>query len=194
MIEQKGLTGVREDTATKLQLDAGIFLKKFNVEENSFQDTDVLFATRGGGSFSAVPTIHQASADGAPTNYKGLDRIDEWVVTLSATALDFTKDVIKLALGANVKDEASGTHFDKLTVGNTITDTDYQELWWVGALSNGKYVAICIKNAMNKAGASWTFADKGEATTALTFTANYDYTTLKNGVAPFEIYYPKEGE
>lgn len=194
MIEQKGLTGVTDKTPEKLQLDAGIFLKKFNTEENSYQDSDILFATRGGGSFSAVPTVHQATADGAPTNYKGLDRIDEWVVTLSATALDFTKDVIKLALGANVKEESS-THYDKLTVGNTIqVATDYQDLWWVGALSNGKYVAICIKNAMNKAGASWTFADKGEATTALTFTANYDYATLKSGVAPFEIYYPKEGE
>lgn len=193
MIEQKGLTGVTDKTPEKLQLDAGIFLKKFNVEENSYVDSDILFATRGGGSFSAAPNGHQASADGAPSNYKGLDRIDEWVVTLSATALDFTKDVIKLALGANVKEE-EGTHYTKLTVGNTITDTDYQDLWWVGALSNGKYVAICVKNAMNKAGASWTFADKSETTTALTFTANYDYATLKSGVAPFEIYYPKEEE
>lgn len=188
-MKEQFLTGVTEKTPLNLQLNAGVLLKNFDTETDEVTDTDIIGATRGGGSFSAVPTVHQASADGVPTNYKGLDRIDEWVVTLNATLIETTADSIKRALGCTVK-ETKGSNYTKYTCGNEISDTDYTDIWWLGAMSNGKKIAIKIKNGMNKSGFTLTFTDKGEGTFPLAIIGNYAYADLKTGEAPFEIYLP----
>ena len=122
-MKEQFLTGVTEKTPLNLQLNAGVLLKNFDTETDEITDTNIIGATRGGGSFSAVPTVHQATADGVPTNYKGLDRIDEWVVTLNATLIETTPENIKRALGCTVK-ESKGTYYTKYTCGNEIGDSD----------------------------------------------------------------------
>lgn len=188
-MKEQFLTGVTEKTATNLQLNAGVLLKNFDPETDTVSDEDIIGATRGGGSFSAVPTVHQATADGVPTNYVGLDRIDEWVATLNVTLIETTPENVKRALGCTVKEE-KGTNYTKYTCGNEINDTtDYQGYWWLGAMSNGKKIAIHIKKGMNKSGFTLTFTDKGEGTFPLAIIGNYAYDDLKTGAAPFEIYF-----
>lgn len=192
MKEQPILTGVTDTTPQHLQLNAGVLLKKFQLGTDAINQDDIIGATRGGATFRAEPTIHHVEADGIPTNYKGMDRIDEWAVTLEATMLEFKPDIIKMALGAGVK-ETSETGYTKYTVTHEIDEaTNYSDIWWIGALSNGKRVVIQIKNGLNKSGLSLTFADKGEGTIPLTLTGHYTYEDMQNGTAPFAIYYPTE--
>lgn len=188
-MKEQFLTGVTEKTPLNLQLNAGVLLKNFDPENDEVSNDDIIGATRNGGSFSAVPTVHQATADGVPTNYKGLDRIDEWVVTLNVTLIETTPNNIKRALGCTVK-ESKSTNYTKYTCGNEISDTDYQNYWWLGAMSNGKKIAIHIKNGMNKSGFTLTFTDKGEGTFPLAIIGNYTFADLTTGEAPFEIYLP----
>lgn len=178
-------TGLTERTTTSLQLNAGVFLKKYT-KATTISSDDIIGATRGGGSFSAVPTVHQVAVDGAPTYVKGLERVDDWVVTLSVSNfLEFTADALKLALGVgvNVADVDSGDK--KLTTKTTVNAGDYQDIYWVGDLSNGKNVVIHLKNCLNLTGLSVTMNERGEGTYPMTFTAHYSADSLDE--APFNI-------
>ena len=183
------ISGVTDNTPTRLQLDAGVLLSSFDPTSGTVVASNIIGATRGGGSFSAVPTIHNVAADGAPTNMKGMDRIDEWVVNLNTTLLEFTPDTIGIAMGVAPTTSTSGS-FTKYIYKNAFAATDYKDFWWVGALSSGGKVAIHIKNGVNKSGLTLTVADKGEGTFPITIVGNYDTTLLADGTAPFELYYP----
>ena len=190
-MKEQFITGVTEKTPLNLQLNAGVLLTSFDPESGEISEESIVGATRGGGSFSAVPTVHQASADGVPTNYVGLDRIDEWVVKLSSTLIEVTAANVKRALGCTVK-ETKGATYTKYTCGNEISDSDYSDIWWVGAMSNGKKIAIHIMKGMNKSGFTLTLTDKGEGTFPIAIIGNYAYADLEGGQAPFEIYLANE--
>ena len=67
-----------------------------------------------------------------------------------------------------------------------IKDADYiDSLVWVGDTSKG-YVLIAIKNALNTAGATLTWTDKGEGTIPVEFTAHQDGLET-DGYAPCEV-------
>ena len=61
-------SGYTEKTAENLLLDAGAFFIDFDIEADTFEtavaDGKLLGATRGGGSFSAVPEIRAIEVDG----------------------------------------------------------------------------------------------------------------------------------
>lgn len=178
-------TGLTERTTTSLQLNAGVFLKKY-AKSTAIESDDIIGATRGGGSFSAVPTIHQVSVDGAPTYVKGLERVDDWVVTLSVSNfLEFTTDALKLALGVGVDVADVDSNDKKITVKREIAAGNYQDIYWVGDLSSGKNVVIHLKNCLNLTGLSVTMNDRGEGTYPMTFTAHYGTDDLNT--APFEL-------
>ena len=176
-------TGLTERTIKSLQLNAGVLLTAYTKGE-AIDEADILGATRGGGSFTAVPTVHQAAVDGAPTYTKGLERVDDWVVTLNATMVECNIDAVKAALGVGATADTA-TADAKLTAKNTVAATDYKDIYWVGDLSNGQNVVIKLENALNTGGFNLTFSDRGEGTYALTLIAHYSVTDLEN--APFEI-------
>lgn len=178
-------TGLTDRTVQNLQLNAGVFLKTYS-KGVTIDDNDIIGATRGGGSFSAVPTIHQVAVDGAPTYVKGLERVDDWVVTLNVSSfLEFTADALALALGVGVTKGAGDASDTTLTVKTEVNAGDYQDIYWVGDLSNGKNVVIHLKNCLNLTGLAITANDRGEGTYPLTFTAHYAVGDLDT--APFEI-------
>lgn len=178
-------TGLTERTVQNLQLNAGVFLKNYS-KGVAINETDIIGATRGGGSFSAVPTIHQVAVDGAPTYVKGLERVDDWVVTMSVSSfLEFTADALAVALGVGVTTGTNDASDKQLTVKNVVNAGDYQDIYWVGDLSNGKNVVIHLKNCLNLTGLVITANDRGEGTYPITLTAHYATTDLET--APFEI-------
>lgn len=71
-------TGLTSRTVQSLQLNAGVLLRKAYTEGMKLTEEDIVCATRGGGSFTAVQEIHQVAVDGAPTYTKGLERVDGW--------------------------------------------------------------------------------------------------------------------
>lgn len=178
-------TGLRPATFEKLQLNAGIFLVGFTYESAtdatklktalaSFisTGTGVLGATRGGGSFTCTPEIRNVEADGKRYEFKGSTVNDGWTVKLSTTLLEVTPENFKRALMcADVTDETGGK-MHTVKVRTDIKDGDYiPTLCWVGDTSKG-YVMIELSNALNIAGASFTFTDKGEGTLPVEFHAH----------------------
>ena len=189
-------TGFNANTAKKLLLDAGAFVKDFEPETDTWdtiKDTKVIGATQGGGSFSAVPTVRRVEIDGVKGAAKGLEALDEWVVTITANVKEISAEAIALALASanSAPTEAAPEGYTKITANNEIKLTDYLEnITWIGKLSGSdKPVIIVVKNALCTNGLSLTMADKAEGVLALTFTGHYDTENLDS--PPFEIYYPE---
>lgn len=178
------LTGLTDRTPTKLQLDAGVLVSAYT-KGSPISVNNIIGATRGGGSFSVVPTTHTIAVDGAPDNTKGLERVDGFVVTLNATMIEFNENTLKTAIGAGAS-VARQTNGDvKITADHTLRNTDYRDLYWIGSLSSGLNVVIKIVNAKNTGGLTVTYSDNGEGTFPLALVGNYDINALET--APFEI-------
>lgn len=193
-------TGFTANTTKHLQLDAGAFLKNYDITTDTWESakaTKLIGATAGGGSFSAVPTLRKIEIDGVKGDAKGLKDIDEWVVTLTANVKELTAQALKVALAsgdiadAKSPSSASANNYDKITARNALADSDYLDnITWVGRLSGSQLPCIIVvKNALCTNGLSLTMADKSEGVVALTMTGHYDPSSLDN--PPFEIYWPK---
>lgn len=200
----KPVTAVRPQTFERLQLNAGAFLKNFDtstyteysaLEEALFaaikDGTKTLGATRGGGTFTASPTMRSIEADGKRYEFKGSTVVDAWDIKLTATLMEITPDNFALALGTAEKTEdKSFTTGKKTTIKlrTNIEDGDYiQNLVWFGNTSKG-LVAIALDNALNNTGVTLTFSDKGEGTLPVEFHA-YQDTVENNEYAPCAIYF-----
>ena len=200
----KPVTAVRPQTFERLQLNAGAFLKNFDLstyteystlEEALFaaikDGTKALGATRGGGTFTATPTMRSIEADGKRYEFKGSTVIDTWDIKLTATLMEITPDNFVLALGTAEKTEDKSFTVGKKTtikLRTNIEDGDYiQNLVWFGNTSKG-FVAIALDNALNNTGVTLTFSDKGEGTIPVEFHA-YQDTVENNEYAPCAIYF-----
>lgn len=198
------ITAVRPQTFENLQLNAGAVLKGFDVslytdydtlEEALFaalkDSTKALGATRGGGTFTATPTMRSVEADGKRYEFKRSTVIDVWDIKLATTLLEITPDNFVIALGTAEKtEENSFTKGKKTTIKlrTNIEDGDYiKNLVWFGNTSKG-LVAIALDNALNNTGVTLTFSDKGEGTIPVEFHA-YQDTVENNEYAPCAIYY-----
>ena len=188
------ISGFTGSTAERLLLDAGAFFKDYDLATDTFETAvtagKLLGATQGGGAFSAVPTVRRIEIDGVKGAAKGLQAIDEWVVTLTANIKEISAEAMQLALGTGVIG-AGQTGYQKITANVDISLTDYVDnITWVGKLSGSeKPVIIVVKNALSTNGLSLTMADKAEAVIAATFTGYYDASDLDS--PPFELYYPE---
>ncbi len=193
MTAPKVFSGFTSSTAEKLLLDAGAFFKNFIVGTDDFDSAvaagKLLGATQGGGSFSAVPTVREIGIDGVKGAAKGLEVIDEWVVTIMANIKEVSQEAIKSALGTGVIADGP-TGYKKITANNYIQLTDYVDnITWVGKLSGSDMpVIIQVLSAISLGGLSLTMADKAEGLIPITFTGHYDADKLDT--PPFEIYYP----
>ena len=188
-------SGFTANTPKHLQMDAGAFLKNYDITKDTWESakgTKLIGATAGGGSFSAVPSIRKVEIDGVKGAVKGLQDIDEWVVTMTANVKEITADALKLALAAaDSKDSQTPANYTHITARNQLKDEDYlQNLTWVGRLSGtNEPVIIVVKNALATNGLTISFADKAEGVIPVTITGHYDPANLEE--VPFDIYYPK---
>lgn len=193
-------TGLRTETFENLILNAGMFVKDLdytNIADaaalktallaKKTAGTDILGATRGGGSFVATREIRVPEVDGRRYPFKGDKVVDSIDAHLSTTLLELTPGRLQDAFGsATVTTSGKKT---TLKVKTAISDDDYLEnLCWVGSISDGRLVIINMLNALNTADINITFADKNEGTLPVEFHAHqenvddYEY-------APFEIVY-----
>ena len=188
-------SGFTASTPKNLLLDAGAFFKNFDIASDTFASAvaagKLLGATSGGGVFSAIPTMRPIEIDGVKGAAKGLQVIDEWVVTLTANVKEISKDILKMALAAGSIDTGTNSDYDIITAANYVVLTDYiDNVTWVGKLSGtNDPVIIQVFNSLSTGGLSLTTADKAEATLPITFTGHYEQANLDN--PPFKIYYPK---
>lgn len=188
------LNGLRADSAKNFQLDAGMLVK--NITDFSDITTgDLLGATSGGGSFTAVPEMRNMfeDIDGARGKYAEGDVIDNWETKLTATLKEVTKENIASALVACdmvTNSEAGATH-DMIQARNEIKDTDYiDNICWCGTLKGStEPLIIELKNAINEKGFELAFTDKGTGGIAVEFAGRFKLANPTD--VPFTIHYPK---
>lgn len=179
------ITGLDATSLNNLQLNAGIFLKDFDysgltdasalrsaIAEAGKDLSHRIGATRGGGSFRCVPVTREIEADGKRYAFVGSTVVDSWDIRLTTTLLEATPGNFRLAMGlADVSEQGS---VSRLTLRTEARESDYvKSLVWVGDTSQG-LVLIDLKNAMNTAGLTLTFTDKGEGTIPLEMRAHQD--------------------
>lgn len=187
-------TGLNQNTAKHLLLDAGAWFKNYDVKADyESQKSKCIGATAGGGSFSATPTIRAVEVDGKRGSVKGFNTLDDWVVTQTANVKEITADTLALALTAAKKETVeSPAGYTKITGKGEIEETDYNDnITWIGRLSGSKKpVIIQIFNALATNGLSLTTSDKNEGVVAITLTGNYTLDDMDT--PPFAIYYPND--
>ena len=197
-------SAIREETFENLQLNAGIILKNCDyssianagalktaiaaaVAGSSGAPGTMVGATRGGGSFTVTRELRVPEVDGRRYGFKGDTFVDSVEAQLSTTLIEMTPSNLVDAFGSAAITGSAPKQTIKL---GTVIDTDdyLDNICWVGDMADGRYVLICLKNALNQADFSLTWTDKGEGTLPVEFHAkqadvnDYDY-------APFEIVY-----
>lgn len=192
----KVISGLTAKTTEKLVLDAGAFFKNYKVGTDKFETAvtsgKLLGATKGGGSFTAVPSFRNIEIDGLRGEAKGTKILETWEIKLGATVVEVTPDTLQTALAVSEKATEDGITTHEVVKGKMcITDADYIEnITWVGNLSGSEEpVIIQVYNALNTKGLELGFEDKSEATIELEFTGHFDMK--KANEVPFNIYYPK---
>lgn len=90
------------DVFNKIQTDAGVLVKGFNVATPAITDDMIITATTGGHHIAVTPQYNDygADIDNCPENTKELKRINTINVEFSTTAITVSAKTIKLALGA----------------------------------------------------------------------------------------------
>lgn len=192
-------TGLRASTFENLQLNAGMFLANFDystatdaatlgallkTEREKTSGSALIGATRGGGTFVCTPNTRSIEADGKREEWKGSSVNDGWTIKLTTTLLEINADNLKRSFGTADVTDTEKKHTIKIRT--DIKDADYiDSLVWVGDTSKG-YVLIAIKNALNTAGATLTWTDKGEGTIPVEFTAHQDGLET-DGYAPCDV-------
>lgn len=172
-------TKIPANTFSELQVDAGILLKKFDIENpDSTTESDIITATTGGINAVCQPTYSDLGEDidNCPNNLKELKHLDSWACTLGGTALGVSPETIRLSLGA-----ADISASDGAIVPRAYLDQDdfEDEIWWVGDRSDGGLVAVCLKNALSTDGFSLQTTKNGKGQVAFTLTGHVSVKTQK---------------
>ena len=192
------VTPCRTETFQNLQLNAGAFLMGFTYDSYTdattlrtalatalADNTKVLGATRGGGTFVVNSEIREPEVDGKRYRFKGGAFVDSVDAQLTGTLVEIRPEIFAKILATG----ESSTSGQKTTVKmhTAIQDTDYiSNLVWVGDMSDGGLILIALKNALNNSGMTLTFTDKGEGTLPFEFHA-YQESVEDYDYAPFEV-------
>lgn len=173
------IRGVTEKTFENLQLGEGAFLK--SKYTGTLSADNIISATRGGATIAITPVYRTRTIDGVPVNTAEAKAVDSVGVTASFVALEITPELIKRAIGIADLDEANKV----LSLRHKIETTDFEPLYWVGEISDGRKVQITFKNAFNENGLSLRTQPNNEGELSLSFSGNYSVTDLDT--PPVEI-------
>lgn len=184
-------TQVPVDTFQNIQINAGVVLRAFDPVSGVYSKSDIIGATTGGNSFSSNPTYSDyfADVDNVPENTKQGKRIDSYDPALSTNFVTVGTALGKALIGAADIDTDNTTH---IIPRNQLKEEDFADIWLVGDYSdkngntNGGYVAIHIKNALNTGGFQFQSTKNGKGQFSADFHGHYDIEDIDD--MPFEIY------
>lgn len=176
--------GLTPDSFKNMQLNAGAFFIELDTSsitktttaaefgimlEEAVAENKCLGATAGGGSFSATPEVRQIEADGMRSPIIGSTVFDSWDITLSTTLKEITKENLAYALATSEINPTTGA----IEIANALLPEHYiSKIGWAGDILDGRLIYIELDNALNIAGTTLTFTDKGEGTIAVEFRAH----------------------
>lgn len=183
-------TQIPADTFQKLQVNAGIMAGSFTPGTGTA--SDILGATSGGLTVTAVPTFKDMGEDidNCPKNTKELKRIEQYEIKCTGTLVTTSPAVVKRLLAG------SSVSTDHITLSHTLDLTantgDFLDLWIIGDYSdkngatNGGFVACHIINALSTGGFSLVTTDGEKGKFAFEFTGHYSGSAPDT--VPFEVY------
>ena len=177
-----------ETAFQEIQINAGVILSNFTPADATIDTADIIGATTGGVSFTAVPEFVDfgEDIDNCPKNMMELKRINNWNIKLSGTYVTINATSAKTMIGAA---DVSDT---KITPRNDLAVTDFADLWFVGDYSdkngetNGGFIAIHMMNSLSTAGFSIQSSDNAKGQFAFEYTAHYSMDAQTT--VPFEVY------
>lgn len=179
-------TRISADAAEKMQINAGILLNSFDVNNPvEPKDEQIVCETTGDFSFSCVPQTQDFFEDvnNAPTNTKEGKRITGWECSLGVTALSVTLETLKTALGASVPIGENG-------VRGRITYelSDFKQYTWIGdMIDQNKLLVIQMDDTVSTGGVSFSSTNKGKGGLALTLTPHMTIQDMEKVPMTFYI-------
>ena len=191
-------TKVAQSAFDGLQIDAGILLKNFDIDAAGngyagFVDSDIICATTGGINPVCTQTYSDLAedVDNAPVNLKEYKHLDSWECSISTTILGTDANSIKFALGS--ADITSVSNGSKITPRRSISQSDFQNIWWVGDRADGGLVAIKLKNALSTGGFSLQTTKNGKGNISVTITGHVSLNNQDEMPMEFYTIDPVEG-
>ena len=182
-------TKISADAFNNMQLDAGVLLNTFDPTSPAAPDTAIICATTGGIKVDCVPTYSDLGedVDNVPNNMKEFKHLDSWEAKIGFTALEITEDVLSLALGA-----ATTTTSDHKVVPNRdVKASDFQNIWWVGDLADGGFVAAKLINAISTSGLSMQSTKNGKNQLSCELTGHVSISDQNTMPMEFYVIPPK---
>lgn len=183
-------TQIPATTFSTLQLNAGILVKSFTTSSGTIGD--IIGATSGGISINLVPSFTDFGddVDNCPKNTKELKKLTSWDnISMSGTFVTVNPASVAMLLAAGDVDSTDET---KITPRNDLLTSDFQDIWFVGdysdknGVTNGGFIAIHLKNALNQAGFALTTTDKNKGKFSFEFHAHYSISNPDS--VPFEVF------
>lgn len=194
---------VPADTFETIQMDAGIICTEFDPATG---EVDGLIGAIGsdGFKFSSNPKYQDYGEDigNIPDGTMQMLVIQSYDPTASGNYKNVTAAMLKL-LEANADYDTSGGSEDQTHIipkAGFVDLNAFQTIYFVGNYSNHNtgtgstapyagYMAIAIKNALNRTGFQWQTTKNGKGTFAFELHGHYDLTDLDE--QPFEYYIRK---
>lgn len=188
-------TQIPIDTFKKLQLGAGLLTSEFDPATGELTASNIVGATSGGVSFEATPSFSDfgEDIDNCPKNTKELKELDSWETKMSGSfvTMDTTAAVSVVGAASVASDDPT-----KVVPRNSVNDTDFKDIWWVGDYSDvnedgssaGKagFIAIRLIDALSTGGFKIQSGDKAKGTFEFEYTGHYSIKHIDT--VPFELY------
>jgi hypothetical protein len=179
-------TKITADAADKMQANAGLLLKSFNISAPvEPADTDIICDTTGDITISCKPDTQDFFDDvnNAPKNTKEGKRITGWTNTFAFTALSNTEDTIKLGLGAAEVGSDGG-----ISPRRQYKLTDFKTYYWIGDMfDEDKLLCVKIDNAVSTEGITLTTTNQGKGTISVTLTGHVSTSNLNSQSMTFYL-------
>lgn len=180
------------DTFKGLAYNAGVLTTKFDIRHpERFTEADVLTATKGGLQVNCKATYSDLGedVDNCPNNTKELKQLEGWDCSISTTAIDVSKEVVRLALGAADINANTGAIVPR----RDLKQSDFRNnVTCLIDKPNGGYICVILNNALSTEGFSLQTGKNAKGELPLTLAGHYSIKQQK--VVPMVIYSIDEDE
>lgn len=183
---------IPEDTFNGLVTDAGVLLKKFDIEaaiadpgNPGFKNEDIICATSGGVNVSLTPTYSDLGedVDNCPLNMMELKHLDSWEAKIGATSIGMTAQNLKDTVGAADIDSTGKMIIPRMSLD---INKDFQSIWWVSDKVDKGFVAVKLTNALSNGGMSLQTGKNTKGQLTLEFTGHVSLAA--QDVVPMQFY------
>lgn len=162
----------------KVQLGEGVLVFNFNPDDWDDPETIAFGATRGGGNYNVEPTNLPMRFDGDRGEHtKGLKRKTEWVITITANALELDLELLAKVLPGTIEEvTGEGTpNYKKFRPNADYQDSDYiDNMAYITKTHGGNTIVYVIENVLGDNALQAAFEDKNEVVPETTFTGHFD--------------------